>query len=223
MANLLRCLLASVFVFSGALSVVGQEPEGSGESAAKDEMETDRDSFTPATSTVGFGRALFETGYTFIDNRNVPEGHSFAESLLRLGVWDRLELRIGWNFEAGGPTGATSGTDFGAEDSLTEHASEILYGAKFETSHQSGWVPNSAVILQGYTPTSGPSNISTDRRRGHRLEAAERLAVEFISSLRHRQRKRRQLQSVGAVHRAQDSPGRAMECPRRVFQYPLRG
>jgi hypothetical protein len=160
MGNFLRCLLAPVFIVGSSVAGVGQEPEVGREVAADDEIATDRDSFTPATSTVGFGRALFESSYTFTDNRAVPDAHSFPESLLRLGVSDWLELRVGWNFETGGPTGATSGVDFGAGDLLTERASEILYGAKIETSRQSGWMPQMATIVQGYTPTSGPSNIS---------------------------------------------------------------
>ena len=43
------------------------------------ELETDRDAFTPATSTAGRGTAIFESSYSFIDNRSVAETHSFPE------------------------------------------------------------------------------------------------------------------------------------------------
>jgi hypothetical protein len=37
----------------------------------------------------------------------------------------------------------------------------VLYGAKVETSEQDGWLPRSAAVVQGYTPTYGPSTVST--------------------------------------------------------------
>ncbi len=160
MSNLSRCLIAVLCVALAVGPAIAQEPEAGAETGPKDEIETDRDSFTPATTTAGFGRAIFESSYTFIDNRSAPDGHSFPEALLRVGVWDRLELRVGWNYEAGGPTSATSGVDFGAGDSGTENESKILYGAKFETTRESGWIPQSALIVQGDTPTSGPSNFT---------------------------------------------------------------
>ena len=52
-------------------------PEGGqGREAGSDEIETDRDAFTPATRTVGRGRLIVESAYTFIDNRRVKETHS---------------------------------------------------------------------------------------------------------------------------------------------------
>ncbi len=78
------------------------------------ELETDRDAFTPATSTAGQGTAIFESSYSFIDNRSVAETHSFPEVLLRYGVNDRIELRLGWNYEVGG-TGDIGGEKMGGE------------------------------------------------------------------------------------------------------------
>ena len=47
-----------------------EEPE---EEEELEEMETDRDTFTPATSTVTKGFSIFESSYSFIDNRDVAE------------------------------------------------------------------------------------------------------------------------------------------------------
>lgn len=157
MAKLFRGFSFILFVVCTTLAAMGQEPEGGGD-AESEEIETDRDSFTPATTTVGLGRGMFETSYTCFDNRNVPEGHSFPETLLRLGVFEPLEFRIGWNYETGGPPGATDGVEPGQP--LTENESSILYGVKLRTSRQNGWIPASAVIVQGYTPTSGPSDFT---------------------------------------------------------------
>src|SRR5262245_17074542 len=54
----------------------------------EDEIETDRDSFTPATTLAGPGRTIVEAAYSFIDNRTVPETHSYPELLLRYGASD---------------------------------------------------------------------------------------------------------------------------------------
>lgn len=124
------------------------------------ELETDRDSFTFATTTADRGRTILESSYSFLDNPGGKVAHSFPELLVRRGIGERVELRLGVNYEAGGP-GTVSGTEVGGEDIVSERESRLLYGTKVETSTQSGWVPQSACVLQGYTPTSGPSTAST--------------------------------------------------------------
>jgi hypothetical protein len=124
------------------------------------ELETDRDSFTFAPTTVGAATSVLEASYSFIDNRVGPEAHSVPELLVRRGLGDKLEARLGFNYEAGGP-GTVSGNEVGGEDIQTEEESRVLYGAKLETSEQAGWLPRSSAIVQGYTPVYGPSNQST--------------------------------------------------------------
>lgn len=128
-----------------------------------DEIETDRDSFTPATSTVGRRRFILESAYTFFDNRGLKETHSFPELLLRYGASDRLELRLGWNYEIGGSElpGAEAGEDPSTEHRrlLNEHV--LSYGLKYGLTAQSGWLPRSAFILQGVTPTGGSDGTPT--------------------------------------------------------------
>ncbi len=124
------------------------------------ELETDRDSFTPATSTVARRFTVLESSYSFIDNRINPDANSVPELLMRTGLFDRFEVRYGWNYEAGGPTGAVAGSDLGDEDFASEKASKVLYGFKFQQTRQSGWLPESSLIVEGYTPTSGPTHAS---------------------------------------------------------------
>jgi len=76
--------------------------EFAGEADEPDEIETDRDSFTPATTNVASGRVLLESAYSFIENRRTANDHSFPEIVTRIGITDRIELRLGWNYEAGG-------------------------------------------------------------------------------------------------------------------------
>jgi hypothetical protein len=125
-----------------------------------DEIETDRDSFTFAPTTAGAQRTILEASYSFIDNQRGPEAHSVPELLVRRGLGDKVELRVGFNYEAGGP-GTVSGTEVGGEDIIAEYESRVLYGTKVETSEQQGWIPQSALVVQGYTPTYGPTTQST--------------------------------------------------------------
>lgn len=121
-------------------------------------LETDRDSFTPATTTVAPGRWIVESAYSFLDNRNTAETHSFPELLVRRGVSDWLELRFGANFETGGESSTVSG-NVGGSDRLRdeiETEAKVSYGVKAWLTDQEGWTPRSTVIFQGNTPTSGP-------------------------------------------------------------------
>jgi hypothetical protein len=147
--------VAAVASLTAGGPACAQRPAG-----GREELETDRDSFTFAPTTAGPATWITEASYSFIDNRIGPEAHSFPEVLLRRGIGEKFELRLGFNYEAGGP-GTVSGTEFGGEDIETEEEGRILYGTKIETSDQDGWLPRSALIVQGYTPVSGPSNMST--------------------------------------------------------------
>lgn len=125
----------------------------------RDEIETDRDSFTPATTTAGRGRLIFESAYSFIDNRDTKDTHSFQELLLRYGLTKRVELRFGTNYEVGGGgndiSGAGATEEFLTPGGKLERESQVSYGLKFRVTDQESWVPGSAVILQATTPTSG--------------------------------------------------------------------
>ena len=141
----------------------GRDREGERE---RDEIETDRDSFTPATSTAGRGRLIVESAYTFVDNRGIKETHSVPELLLRYGLTERFELRLGWNYEVGGVGNNTTGTDAADEDPFRiggrlQREYTLAYGAKVRLTDQDRWLPQSVLIVQGFTPTGGSSGTST--------------------------------------------------------------
>jgi len=143
----------------------GRVREDDRERAERDEIETDRDSFTPATSTVGRRRLIVESAYTFSENRGVKETHSVPELILRYGLTDRVELRLGWNYEVGGVEDDVSGAEsagdgpVGRVNRLTREYN-LSYGVKLGVTGQDGWVPRSAIILQGITPTGGSAGVS---------------------------------------------------------------
>lgn len=138
-----------------AADEVGQEEQ------EEEELETDRDSFTPATTTVGTGRVLFESSYSFLQNRNTENTNSFPEIITRFGITERLEFRLGWNYETGGGGSISSG-DAGeaTEEPGSRQESQLLYGFKYQTTKQKSWIPQSAVIVQASPPTSGPETYS---------------------------------------------------------------
>lgn len=121
-----------LLALAGWLATGGQA-RAQREGPARRELETDRDSFTFAPSTTGADTSILEASYSFIDNRIGPESHSVPEILLRRGIGEKIEARLGFNYEAGGP-GTVSGSEFGGEDIETEEESRVLYGTKVETS-----------------------------------------------------------------------------------------
>lgn len=128
------------------------EPTWTGE-----ELETDRDSFTPAPTLAGNGNWIFESAYSLVDNRRVYETHSLPELLLRRGITDRLELRFGTNYEVGGagnPISANVPNDLPDEPVLEEEAN-VSYGLKYGLSRQAGWIPQSAIMIMGFSPVAG--------------------------------------------------------------------
>jgi hypothetical protein len=120
-------------------------------------IETDRDSFTPSTRTVGRGRLVLESAYSFLENRHRPETHSFPELLVRYGLSERLELRLGYNYEVGGGGNTVSGVEAAEDPDTTgvEREHRAVYGLKALLTEQDGAVPVSSLLVQGFTPLSG--------------------------------------------------------------------
>lgn len=123
-----------------------------------EELETERDSFTQALTLVGKGRFAVESAYSFIDNKDAKETHSFPELLLRYGLTENFEIQFGANYEVGGESSAFfTGENFEEveEGGELEEEAKIFYGLKTQTTKQNGWLPESAFTVTGYTPTSG--------------------------------------------------------------------
>jgi hypothetical protein len=137
-----------------------EPPEEEPRSPFEDKIETDRDAFTPALRTVPLNRWIMESSYSFIDNRSgIPDTNSFPELLFRYGLNKHLELRLGWNYEAGGGGNVVSGssgeTSEGVDTPGLSRVQRLLYGMKVQVSEQEAWRPDSIAIVQGYTPTGG--------------------------------------------------------------------
>ena len=146
--------------------MTGENAAEFGRESEPDEIETDRDSFTPATTTAGRRRFIAESAYSVVDNRGIKETHSAPELIVRYGLTDRIELRLGWNYEVGGTGNETSGSvvseagPAGTGSRLIREYS-LAYGVKVQVTGQQRWVPQSALVVQGFTPTGGSAGTST--------------------------------------------------------------
>ena len=128
------------------------------EDEAEDFIETDRNSFTFARVTPGPNRLIVESSFSYISITGVKNTYSFPELLMRYGIGDRFELRLGWNYDAGRERVPGGGTVAGFFAANAEQ--QLYYGFKAVVSKQAGWIPGSAFFVQGHTPTGGPQSVS---------------------------------------------------------------
>ncbi|MEX2218147.1 MAG: transporter [Phycisphaerales bacterium] len=120
-------------------------------------METDRPDFTEGTQTVPRGRVQLEGGYTFTRDRAggvTVRDHTLPEALLRIGVVDRVEVRLGWEGYSWTRAGGGGGDDDGVLDGSLGFKARLL--------DQDGWVPDFAVIGEVSVPV-GEEGKGTER------------------------------------------------------------
>jgi len=101
----------------------------------EDRVDPDRPHFPEASTAVGKGRAVLETGYTFTKKEASFASHSYPEALLRVGMFTNwFEFRIGQNFinERRALTGGTTSAS-GAQD--------LYLGVKLALTEQKGVLP----------------------------------------------------------------------------------
>ncbi|GMU81998.1 MAG: hypothetical protein AMXMBFR47_18690 [Planctomycetota bacterium] len=131
-------------------------------------IETDRPDFTESTSTVPRGRFQLEGGYTFTLDRERGvrrRSHTAPELLLRAGLWNDLEVRVGWagyswaNEKSPGETRA--GRPVLLED-WSQGGADQYVGFKWKLFDQQGLRPDFAIIPAITVPTGGGGFSSGD-------------------------------------------------------------
>lgn len=136
-------------------------PAVSSDKAGDDRVDPDRPHFPEASTTVGLGRAVLESGYTFTQKNGISRSHSYPEALLRVGALaEWFELRVGQNLV----------TEQRAVGGLTQHTGglqDLYLGTKIALTQQIGLIPSMALIPQMTVPT------------GSRDETAGRVLVGF--------------------------------------------
>ncbi len=139
------------------------------EAAPIDEpLVTDRPDFTESTVTVPYGRMQLEGGYTFTYDSGDgirTKDHTYPELLLRVGLVEDVELRLGWagwshtdesfrtETRGGRSIRVTDGDDGGNDTSA---------GFKFHLLDQDGLVPDFGVITELSLPTGAGGQTSGD-------------------------------------------------------------
>ena len=133
---------------------------------------TDRPDATEASSTVGQGTLQIETGglYESFEANNVQsESFTYNTMLVRYGLLDNLELRLGWNFVEG-----LTKVNGNKLDNVASGLSPLLLGVKIDIAEENGCLPEIALIGHVFPIFSA----SADFR-------PETTAVDFRFSLSH--------------------------------------
>ena len=117
-------------------------------------LVTDRPDFTESTDAVARGHIQIESGYTFTYDDAagvVTRSHSAPELLLRVGLFDGVELRIAW------PTYTRLDTSSGDADGLED----LNLGVKVKLVEQDGLTPHVGMIGEIAAPT-GADALTSD-------------------------------------------------------------
>ncbi len=131
-------------------------------------IETDRPDFTESTSAVPLGHVQFELGYTFTyDRRGAArvKHHVLPEGLMRLGVLERSELRIGWEGYSFEETLVRRRNDAGRRVWMKDHddgGTDLAIGLKQELWEQDAAIPAFSVIAEISAPTGAAGKTSGD-------------------------------------------------------------
>ena len=110
-------------------------------------IDPDRPHFPEASTTVGKGRVVLESGYTFNEKGASFFSHSYPEAVLRVGMFaDWFEFRVGQNFlnEEQTVKGVRTSAN-GAQD--------LYLGVKVALTEQRQYLPEIALIPQMTAPT----------------------------------------------------------------------
>lgn len=142
------------------------------ENAINEPLVTDRPDATEASSTVGKGVLQIETGglyESFKENAITSESIVYNTSLIRYGILDNIELRLGWDFVEG-----RTKVNNKALSNITSGFSPLLLGVKIDIAKEQKGMPEIALIGHVFPLFTA----STDYR-------PETTGVDFRFSLSH--------------------------------------
>lgn len=117
---------------------------------ASEPLITDRPDATESPTTIAPGFIQVETGgfyESFEDNDIKSETFTYNTTLVRLGLLENLELRIGWDFVEGQTT-----INRNKLDNVTSGFNPLLFGTKIAISEEKGWRPEIGFIGHLYSP-----------------------------------------------------------------------
>jgi len=156
-------IVSSLVFFGITLSIIAQD----GTNDSKMELGaliTDRPDATESPNTVPQGFLQIETGAYYTSFEDMIEGNTVKEeaigyntTLLRYGVLENLEVRLGWNFEEGQTT--VNGTKL---MNVSSGFTPLLAGMKVEISEEKGWMPTIGLLAHLFLPVSAGADYKPD-------------------------------------------------------------
>lgn len=185
-------LSCAVYSQNDSLNIVSAL-EGKLISFSDEPLVTDRPDATESSSTVGKGVLQFETGgiYESYENNNIKnENYTYNTMLIRYGILDNMELRLGWDFVEG-----ITKVNGNKLDNITSGFSPLLLGMKVDITEENGLMPEIALIGHVFPVFSA----STDYRPEH-------TGVDFRFSLSHTLSEKSSLGYNIGVEWGNDSP-----------------
>ena len=161
-----RLLLATFMLGLTATGSFAQEAAAQKTDPMDEPLITDRPDFTESTEAVPAGHLQLETGYTFTYDRESKDrvrDHTAPELLLRIGVVEDFELRIGWDGYSWTDNrfqGETRGGRRVIRDDWTQGGRDLSLGFKYKFVEQDGLIPHLGVI-GAITVPSGSAGVSS--------------------------------------------------------------
>ncbi|WP_431133275.1 transporter [Psychroserpens mesophilus] len=149
--HLKQSLKGFIITFMTTTTVVDSFAQNENESnIASEPLVTDRPDITESASTIAPEYIQVETGgaYERFEANNVKfETYTYNTTLVRLGLLDNLELRVGWNFSEGQTT--VNGSKL---ENISSGFSPLLLGTKIAIVDEKGWKPQVGVLGHLYLP-----------------------------------------------------------------------
>ena len=176
MVGLKRSIL--FFNLLGVFSVMSQEVE------ITSELITDRPDATESPKTVPKSTIQVETGAffeTYEASGIKTETIGYNTTLVRFGVFENFEFRLGWNFEEIRTT--IGGVKL---DDVASGLSPLLAGLKVEIAQEKGWIPQIGLLVHMALPFAAsedfrPKTTGVDFRFsiGHTLSNKSSIGYNF--------------------------------------------
>lgn len=131
-------------------------------------LVTDRPDFTESAVTVPWGHLQLETGYTFTYRSGDgvrSKDHTLPEMLMRVGLVENVELRVGWEGWSFTQELYREKNDAGRtvhRDDHVDGGTDMTVGFKFHLLDQKGLIPDFGVIVDTSLPTGEIGKTSGD-------------------------------------------------------------
>lgn len=150
MKNIKFILVALFF----SASLIAQEEN------TETEMITDRPDATESPNVLPLHKLQIETGgfyESFEENNFKTEVLGYNTTLVRFGLLENLELRLGWNFEE---------HQYSISDEKSNNVSTgfspLLLGAKVAISEEKGLLPQMGLLVHVYLPLTASTDFETE-------------------------------------------------------------